>query len=265
VPLRNLILLLTILTLALVAKSSPGQSGQSPTDVKKWIADLDSDKFATRQRASNALRALKLDALTPLEEALKEPGGSLERCRRVQRLIGEIKVFERDGEPVSGLRLTLMASNDTLGIGEQMTLRTTLTNVGKDKLHIRTGCQIAGDDFIDGGNLHCLSDYLQAPEVLKGRPARGREFVTLPPGASVQFLTSVTLRKSGQKDGLELDIGFGASVLELPAKGSIRLRVIHSVVLDAETLRLFAVDPALRKAWTGTVRSNDVDVKLIAD
>ena len=57
-----------------------------PKRFTQLLADLDDDDFATRQRAEQTLRAAGSALTTQVQQALKQPGQSLEHRRRLQRL-----------------------------------------------------------------------------------------------------------------------------------------------------------------------------------
>jgi hypothetical protein len=78
----------------------------------KWIAELDADSFATRQKAEDELRKLGYDARPFLREALKGRPG-LEGRRRLERLLQDLPGFD-----VTALEipkgLTLISVDDLL-------------------------------------------------------------------------------------------------------------------------------------------------------
>jgi len=98
---------------ALLACIVPGTYAKNGTPtsaaVARWIADLDSTHFKTRERASKELLALKEAALEPLKDALRNTKRTLEQRRRIERLLSEVRVYGREGEPYKGLRLVLRA------------------------------------------------------------------------------------------------------------------------------------------------------------
>jgi WD40 repeat protein len=67
------------------------------------IEDLNSDKFATRQRANGELAKLGESAVPAIREALKNPA-ALEQTRRLQLLLGNIERSGLNGERLRGVR-----------------------------------------------------------------------------------------------------------------------------------------------------------------
>src|SRR5262249_54356683 len=115
---RSIVLIAVASLLAAVGPyADAGKPAPTSLEIEKWITDLASDNFGTRDRATKQLRALKEGAIEPLKDALCLPKKDLEFVRRVQSLLDELIMFERDGETVNGLRLFLAASNDTLRVG----------------------------------------------------------------------------------------------------------------------------------------------------
>jgi len=156
-----------------------------------------------------------------------------------------------------------------------MTIVTTLCNVGKQSLIVPVGhqfpvapagYQFPGCDFAQGSNLHCLTDQLQFPRF--AAPTKRELFtIHLAIGQTHAFTTVVKLcNKLNQKNALALDLGFGEGSLDVGENASIRLRMVHTVEPDGALLRLLSRDRVSPKSlWTGTVRSDDVVVKLIAE
>ena len=60
--------------------------------VKAWLADLDSEKFAIRARAEDLIETLDIDALPILVNELNLPTTSLEKRRRLERIVERLKV-----------------------------------------------------------------------------------------------------------------------------------------------------------------------------
>jgi hypothetical protein len=262
--------LAVILLLSTTPGISVAQSNIDQAKLKEWIRDLDSSKFTTRERARQELLALGENALDPLKEALKEPDLELVQRRRLEKVLDELKVFERDGDAVHGLRLSLTASNDTLKIGDQMTLLTTLTNTGKNNLFIRVGGSQYYSDFTNGRTVHGFADGLFVPQLPKPDAKRKLLSRVIPPGTSVAYKTLVALQDGFEKkDTFTLISGVEETPLELPNKGPVRLRMVFTVEMDDAILEYFSnrrrfgeISPSTI-LWTGTVRSNDVEVRLV--
>jgi hypothetical protein len=80
--------------------------------VKKWIDELDSDSFETRQKAEQELRKLKYEVKPFLREALKgQP--ALEARRRMERLLESLAGFDVDDLEIPK-GLTVVSVDDQL-------------------------------------------------------------------------------------------------------------------------------------------------------
>jgi hypothetical protein len=260
IPLFAGSILVTVVAHLVAAQTDPDEAV-----VNRWIPDLDSAHFQIRERAAKKLFSLQERAIDPLKKALQIPNKDLEFRRRVEMLLREVKVFERAGEPENGLRMNLQASNDTLKVGDQMTLRTTLINLSEKDLVIQVRWH-----FVRG--LHSITNQLHIPDFYREEIKRKPRPVTLPANESTTFTTVVTLRRfERQKNMVGLELGDGEGFLDLLANGSNRLRMIHTVNIDEATLREFSRErqrglfKKSAELWSGTVRSNDVVIYVAAD
>lgn len=246
-----------------------GSALLDPAVVDKWVANLESKDFETRQRATRDLLALKEGALEPLKKALR-PNKDLVFKARVEKLLNQLALFEREGPAVNGLRMLLLASNDTLRVGEDMVLVTTLVNVSNKGLLIPVGLRNSGDDLTLALNLHCLlgTDQLQG-SIAKQKARPVPRIIRLPAKDFMEIRTVVTLGRSPTRTGAKvgLVLGFGEGFLELPAAGSHRLRIIHTApTIDPDVLRrLVRTRQEFNGLWSGTVRSNDVVVSVASE
>jgi hypothetical protein len=255
------------LGLALIGLLPDFAAAQSAKDL---IKDLDSAAFKTRDRAAKKLLEMKEDALAPLKEALKAPAKSLESKRRLESLLDSLNDFERDGQTVNGLHLELTASHKTLTVGERMTLTTTLSNVSDQDLFIQVGwvanrnTRGESNAFADGFNLHSMGNRLHAPENGSIEKIKLASVLPLGKGRHFEFKTSAILNRDLEGNFyLELDPapGLGQTRPYLVVEPTARLRMIHSVErIDDSLPRHFRESKML---WLGTVRSNDVEVKMI--
>jgi hypothetical protein len=93
-------------TVALLkARIKPPAAGADLPQIRKWIAELDSDRFAIRETATQMLRKLGSEAELPLREALDSGKLSLEARLRVQRLVAGLKLpFPWSGEALREVR-----------------------------------------------------------------------------------------------------------------------------------------------------------------
>lgn len=159
--------------------------------IEKWIKDLDSRDFRTRERASEELLTLREQAVEPLKKAVASQKLTLEATLRVKKLLRQIAVYDFDGEAVHGLRLFLSASKDTIRTGDELILVTILTNESDKDLFVPIGLRPTGNDFARGSNLRCLSDKLYEPDF-----GLGDEQKKLPPAGStiLRAKTSITYR-----------------------------------------------------------------------
>src|SRR5579883_2555091 len=102
----------------------------SPADEKRlqqWIADLDSDQFAVREKATSELEKLGAAAVGTMQKAL-EAKPALETRRRLEQLIDK---QEREEWPASGERLRIWRALEVLeriGTPEAREVLTTLAN-----------------------------------------------------------------------------------------------------------------------------------------
>jgi hypothetical protein len=270
---RWLLLPTAVLLLPVAPSLDAGGSASDPRVIDKWIANLDSKDFETRQRATRDVLALKEAALEPLKRALRLPKKDLVFKARVEKLLGQLALFEREGPAVNGLRIFLLASNDTLRLGEEMILITTLVNVSTKDLFIPVVSRPSGNDFTLAINLHCLllTDQLQG-SIAKQQARPVPQIIRLPAKDSIEFRTAVTLGRSatraGDKTGLVLALGEG--FLELPTSESHRLRIIHTgPMIERDVLRKLVRNrqgfKGFNGLWCGTVRSNDVVVSVGAE
>lgn len=242
---------LVILGLALVAYL-PSFAAAQPAKVKDWIKDLDSANYATREKAAKNLLALREDAVEPLQEALKAPPKNLEYKRRLQSLLHQASEYSRDGEPVNGLRLMLQTSNDTLMVGDSMTLLTTVSNVSDKPLMVVVG------GFSNGNLLHSIGDRICAARDKTGKGSR-MTTITMPSGGTLVYQTFITL-ENDSKGNYFLDCGQDArgAKFTLPVEPTGRLRVVHSVEPGNYDLRVVRFgEKKETQAWHGKVRSND--------
>ena len=268
---RWLLLPAAALLLPVGSNLDAGGGASDSTVIVKWIANLDSKDFETRQRATRDVLALKEAALEPLKKALRLPNKELVFKARVEKLLSQLALFEREGPAVNGLRISLLASNDTLRVGEEMMLITTLVNVSNKDLFIAVGSRTSGNDFTLAINLHCLlvTDQLQG-SIAKQQARPVPQIIRLPAKDSIEFRTVVTLGRSGTRasDKVGLVLGFGEGFLELPTSGSHRLRIIHTgPTIDRDLLRKLARQGLNRLGplWSGIVRSNDVVVSVASE
>jgi hypothetical protein len=238
------------------------QPSVEPAKAKALIKDLDSAQFKTRELARKELLALGEAALDPLKDALREPNGELLFRRRVERVLDDLKDYERDGETVYGLRLSLIASSDTLKIGDQMTLITTLTNEGKFPLFVRIGWQFPGSYFVQGDSLHSMTDRLQVPDCPKPDPKRKLVTKVLSPGTNIAFTSYVACHPVSMAK-VHLKSGIEGSFLDVRANSTVRLRMVYSVEADEKLQDAFGRQRSTL-LWSGSVRSNDVEVRLVA-
>ncbi|HZV07471.1 MAG TPA: sigma-70 family RNA polymerase sigma factor [Gemmataceae bacterium] len=102
----------------------------APADEKRlqqWIADLDSDQFAVREKATSELEKLGAAAVGTMQKAL-EAKPALETRRRLEQLIDK---QEREEWPASGERLRIWRALEVLeriGTPEAREVLTTLAN-----------------------------------------------------------------------------------------------------------------------------------------
>jgi len=80
----------------------PAVSKWDPEQIRRWIADLDSDQFAVRQEAMKKLEQVSEDARPALRRAL-DSKPSLETRKRLEELLSKPKVL-RSGEELRGVR-----------------------------------------------------------------------------------------------------------------------------------------------------------------
>jgi hypothetical protein len=88
-----------------------------PKPVEKWLADLNSDSFKTRDQANRELQKLGNDAKPFLRAALK-PGSTLEARRRLEALLEKLRDLDvTDLEIPQGV--TVISVDDQLTVGLQ--------------------------------------------------------------------------------------------------------------------------------------------------
>ena len=239
------------------------QSADKSKVAERLISELDSLQFETREHARKELLKLREAALDSLKDAMKTTPKNLEHRRRIEAILGELAVYEREGKSVGGLRLRLNASNDTLRVGDQMTLIATLTNESKSAMSIRVGAKSADGWILDRGpTLHYLTDQLYGPELPKFGDKRKPSSTSLRAGQSLTFTTVVTLRRTaGKKYFLAMQNSFGESFLELPAAAIVRLRMVHDFGME-ETNSEGNAKNARTVPLSGSVRSDDIDLKI---
>jgi hypothetical protein len=75
-----------------------------PPRIAKWIGELDSGDFATRETAMRELGALGPLAAAPLKKKLEGPAPSLEARRRVERLLEKLETRAFSGDDLRQYR-----------------------------------------------------------------------------------------------------------------------------------------------------------------
>lgn len=86
---------------ALLQRHLKPAAQDAPGRVQKWIDELDSDQFDVREAATAELMKRGAGAAEPLRTALKAPGSTLEKRRRIERILDKITT---EGLPAAGLR-----------------------------------------------------------------------------------------------------------------------------------------------------------------
>jgi RNA polymerase sigma factor (sigma-70 family) len=112
-----------------------------PQRLRRWIADLDSDSFAVRDRAQREIEKLREAALPALRQALQgQP--SLEMKRRLQDLVAELEPRLVGGAPERLRELRAVQVLESLGTTEARRLLQTLAQ-GVAEAHLTVEAEAA--------------------------------------------------------------------------------------------------------------------------
>jgi hypothetical protein len=264
---------------ALLHAQQPPPAPAEPADARiaRLIADLDSKRFAVRERATRELMALKAEAIEPLEKALGQ-ASSVEVLRRIRAILETLAIYQPGGDVVDGLKLRLTADRAAVKMGETVNLRTVLCNMTEKPLNVYIGYTYCGTYFECGSALHRAAPVVKG-KLLSDTPARcevgfcgtgaGPIYVTVQPKSLVGFHTPATLMEKNGKKGYAL--GKGRFFFLDSAGGDEAVRMVLTVTPGDNVrrparpgLKGSGIRPAKEDAlfWTGTLRSNDVRIKL---
>jgi hypothetical protein len=264
--------------LPLAAAQPPAQRvGPAAPDVRKLLDDLDSPRFAVRERATKALLRLREKALAPLKNALAAPR-SAEFARRAQAILRQLAIYEPGGEISNGLKLCLTADRDSVKVGESLKLTTTLCNMTEKPLTVRVGYSYCGNYFERGSTLRLVQPDPKGKELLPqwqvGFCGTGAYplYVTVPPRSVLAYTTAGAVLRKDNKTYLGTGAGGGHHflLLETPADKLDTLRMALEVTPEENrglghyrksNLPVPAVTP--EACWNGKARSNDVRVRVL--
>ena len=269
---------LTVLAAGLLAAvpltaEPPAREANPDARTAQLIRDLDSPRFAVRERAARELKALEAKALLALKEALRAPP-SAEFEQRARALVRELAIHEPGGPVVNGLKVRLLVDRDTLRTGQTVKLTTILGNMTDGPLNVCVGFTTCGNYFTAGSTVRDVVPSGKtakevAPRWLVGfcGTGAGPMFLTLPPKGTQTYETPVTVM---QKDG-KTYLALGANrFTALDTAGRVHtLRMVLEVTpahnRDVGFGKGSGVRPTNEQApyWSGSVRSNDITLTVI--
>jgi len=243
--------------------------------IERLICELDSPRFAVRERATKQLAELREQAFLPLKKALTG-SPSYELQRRVLNLLGPLAIYEPGGEVVGGLKLRLTADRDKVKVGEAVKLTTAVCNMTEKPITVQVGYSPTGYYFACGSRLHrvvAAGAKDKGPQELPPRWQVGfcgtgaqPLFITVPPKSLVNYEATATLTQKDGKTFLalgpnRLPDGKPYLLLDVPPGGAHTVRMALDIRReDNENKWRRPNEPAVNLAdcWTGKLRSNDV-------
>jgi hypothetical protein len=250
--------------------------------IKKLLDDLDSPRFAVRERATKEVLAMQERALGPLKRALASPR-SAEFAQRARGILRQLAIYEPGGAVVGGLKLRLTADRDTIKPGEAVTLTTTLCNLTDKPLTVQVGFSTCGNYFACGSTVRRVvpaGPKDKGPKELVPDPQFGvcatgarLMFATIPPKGLVSYEVTAPILRKGEKTFLSLSGGLSAPgyfLLEAPAGSTHTLRMALEIAPEDNIPLEQALDPKNARPpqpppghWSGKIRSNDVQVRIL--
>jgi hypothetical protein len=266
--------------LPLAAQQPPASPRETTAArIERLLRELDSPRFAVRERAQKELGELEEKAFLPLKKAVVA-APSCEFKRRAEKLLERLAIYEPGGEVVGGLKLRLTADRDKVKPGETVKLTTAVCNMTDKPVTVQVGYSYMGHYFECGARLRRVvpaGPKDKGPTEVSGQWQVGfcgtgarPLFATVPPKSLLTYTAPATVI---QKDGKTF-LAFGPPgrpagmhylLLETPGGAAHALRVAHEVAPEqnrnpwrqpgqpAENLADF---------WSGKVRSNDVQLTV---
>jgi hypothetical protein len=274
---------LIALSLAFGFAGAESNTSTGPKELDRLIDDLDSPSFRVREAASKQLLALEAKAVEPLRRAAAG-GKSLELVARAQQLLRKLAIFEPGGKVVSGLKLVLKADREAVKLGDTLILTTSLCNMTDKDMNVMVALSDLPHNFAGGGALRNVVP----PAGGKGAAAEmdlhliesgglGAEVRlhgihrTVPARSAVMYNTHATLMR--QNGDLRYHLADKAvAYLKVSDKGEHTLRMVFEGMTPrpddpVRGIRLSVpeiIGTGTARFWEGTVRSNDVRVRLIS-
>lgn len=275
--LTALLLVIGLFVAPAMAQQPPGVRKVDAAQIDHLIEALDSPRFSERERATRELLALEGDALVPLRKSLTT-GRSIEFTRRARAILDALAIYEPGGEIVNGLKVRLGADRDTVKPGDTVKLTTRLCNMTAKPLNVMVGYTTCGNYFECGSALFRINP-------VPGKPAAeiapkcqvgfcgtgaGPIYVTLAPKSVLNYETTATL---AQHPGGSTVYTLGAGkYFTIEGTGvTDAVRMVLSITPSANqprparpNLKGSGIRPTDEDApfWHGTIKSNDVQLKL---
>lgn len=240
--------------------ASKHPEGGDALDVDALIDQLDSDDGTARERASEELARVGVQAAKALQRAAREHRSPEVRARAAAIL----DALDGGGPAVNGLKVFLSADRTSAQPGDRIVFITRIVNRTPETMNLYIGYSTGGPDFESGRALRSSPGGSGRSTAVGFCGVSARPlFVTIPAGGEARFEAPATL---GVDNGRPF-LAFRWYRIDLDDASEVRFWLEHSVDSRQNSDQRQRVRRELENSspycyWTGEIKSNVVKLRI---